>query len=478
MNSILAGLIGYLVVVLIIGFVTYRFMGTLDDFLLGGRRLGAMLIAFSERASGESAWFLLGLPGLAFVSGFSAYWTVIGCAAGIFLTWTLIAKRLRVQTGRFGALTIPDYLEARFQDTSHVLRIVATLIILVFYTVYLGAQFIGAGKVLDATFGLDPRTGMILGAAVVMFYTFMGGFLAVVWTDLVQGLLMVFVAVVLPILGIIEAGGWHTVVQNLQNLNPALLDIGGGQTGRALILGLVIGSLGIGLGYMGQPHLLVRYMAIKTPREIRRGVLVAMLWVLLAYWGAALIGIVGVAYLGPHGVADPEHLMPHLARVLFPGWFAGIVISGAIAAMMSTADSQLLVVTSAVVEDIYRKLFNAEATQRTLVVLSRVVTVVVTLLALALAIYAKQLIYWLVLYAWAGLGASFGPAILLSLWWKRTTRAGVLAGLITGTVVTLIWYNVPALKALVYELVPAFLASLLAVWLVSLATRPPAPEQA
>jgi len=286
------------------------------------------------------------------------------------------------------------------------------------------------------------------------------------------------VAVVLPILGIIEAGGWHTVVQNLQNLNPALLDIGGGQTGRALILGLVIGSLGIGLGYMGQPHLLVRYMAIKTPREIRRGVLVAMLWVLLAYWGAALIGIVGVAYLGPHGVADPEHLMPHLARVLFPGWFAGIVISGAIAAMMSTADSQLLVVTSAVVEDIYRKLFNAEATQRTLVVLSRVVTVVVTLLALALAIYAKQLIYWLVLYAWAGLGASFGPAILLSLWWKRTTRAGVLAGLITGTVVTLIWYNVPALKALVYELVPAFLASLLAVWLVSLATRPPAPEQA
>jgi sodium/proline symporter len=471
MNPILTGLLLYLLLVLVIGFITYRFMGSMDDFLLGGKRLGAWVLAISERASGESAWFLLGLPGLAFATGMSAYWTVIGCGIGIFLSWTLIARKLREKTGEYGALTIPDYLEERFRDGTHILRIVSTVIILVFYTVYVGAQFIGAGKVLNVTFGLNPLYGMMIGAGIVMFYTLMGGFLAVVWTDLIQGLLMVVVSIVLPIVGIIKMGGFGAFVEGLGKVNPEFLSIGGGKTGQALILGLAIGSLGIGLGYMGQPHLLVRYMAIKNPKDVRQGVLVAMIWVLLAYWGAALIGLVGVSYLGPSIVADSEQIMPKLAQTLFPGLIAGLAISGAIAAMMSTADSQLLVATSAVVEDIYRRLLKRDAEEAKLVVYSRLFTILIAVVAFILAVSAKQLIFWLVLYAWAGLGASFGPPLLLSLWWKGTTRWGALAGLIVGTLTVLIWYNVPSLKGIVYELVPAFTLSLIAVIVVSLLTK-------
>ena len=470
MNSVALGLVFYILLMVVIGFLTYRLMGSLDDFLLGGRRIGPFVAAFSERASGESAWFLLGLPGLAYATGMSAYWTVIGCAIGIFLSWTLIAPRLRRETGRYGALTIPDYLEARFGDQGHFLRGVSTFVIFLFYLVYLGAQFIGAGKILEATFGLPQAWGMVIGAGVVMLYTLMGGFLAVAWTDVVQGLIMLLVSVILPIIGIIGLGGWGAFTEKLMAAGPHLLDIGGGKTGRDLVLGLAIGGLGIGLGYMGQPHLLARYMAIRDHREVRKGVVVAMFWVLLAYWGAALIGLVGLAHFGPGTLADQETVMPKLALAYFPGLIAGLVISGALAAMMSTADSQLLVVTSAVVEDFYRKLLGREGSPRFFVALSRWVTVGVALFALILAFGAKQLIFWLVLYAWAGLGASFGPPLLLSLWWKRTTRQGVLAGIIAGTLTVLIWYNVPVLKGLVYELVPAFLFSLITTWIVSLWT--------
>lgn len=471
MNFVLLGLIIYLVVILIIGFVTYKYMGSLDDFLLGGRRLGAWALAISERASGESAWFLLGLPGLAYATGMSAFWTVIGCGFGIFLSWSLIAFRLRKETGKYNALTIPDYFEARFDDKSHTLRVISTVIILIFYTVYVGAQFIGAGKILNVTFGIPTLYGMLIGAGVVMFYTLMGGFLAVVWTDVVQGLIMALVSIGLPIIGIIEMGGINQFISGISKVGTEFLSINAGKTGQSLILGLIIGSLGIGLGYMGQPHLLARYMAINKEKDVRQGLLVAMLWVLLAYWGAAFIGILGLSYLGPHGVIDAEHIMPRLALILMPSLLAGFAISGAIAAMMSTADSQLLVSTSAVVEDIYRKLLRNTATQEQLVKLSRIFTIVISLIALLLAIGAKQLIFWLVLYAWAGLGASFGPPLLLSLWWKKTTKQGVFAGLVLGTLTVLLWYNIPTLKGIVYELVPAFFASLFAVIVVSLATQ-------
>lgn len=473
MDPVLLGFIGYLVVVVVVGLIAFRFTKTLADFLLAGRRLGAWVVAFSERASGESAWLLIGLPGLALASGFSAIWSSIGCAAGIFVSWTLVARRLRDETERLGALTLPDYFEARFGDASHALRIVSMAIIVFFFTFYVSAQFLAAGKVLHSTFGLEPFWGMVIGAVIILFYTIMGGFFAVAWTDLVQGILMAFAMIILPVAAWMEMGGTAGIAERISAIDPDLLTVTGGQTGRSLIMGLVIGSLGIGLGYVGQPHLLTRFMAIRRSKDLRKGTLIAMSWVVIAFWGAVLVGIAGLAHFGAGTLADAEHVMPEVAKAFLPAGIAGIIISAAIAAMMSTADSQLLVATSALSEDIYHQLMNREASQRRLVAISRVGTLVIGAVAFVLALRAEETVYWFVLYAWAGLGAAFGPAIVLSLWWKRTTKWGVLAGMVVGSATSVVWHNVPALKAIVYELVPAFFLALIAVVVVSLLSAPP-----
>jgi Na+/proline symporter len=251
------------------------------------------------------------------------------------------------------------------------------------------------------------------------------------------------------------------------------LFVTGGQTGHALVWGLIIGSLGIGLGYVGQPHLLVRFMAIRRARDLRQGTVIAMSWVVISFWGAVLVGIAGLAAFGPNGLVDAEHVMPQVATLFLPAGIAGVVISAAIAAMMSTADSQLLVATSALSEDIYHQLMNKEAPQGRLVAISRIGTVLIGVIAFILALGAEEKVYWFVLYAWAGLGAAFGPGVVLSLWWKRTTKWGMFAGMVVGSVVTVIWHNVPLLKNFVYELVPAFALAFVAVWVVSLLTEPP-----
>ncbi len=473
MDPVLVGFIGYLLIVVVVGFVTFRLTRTLADYLLAGRKLGAWVIAFSERASGESAWLLIGLPGLALASGFSAIWSAIGCGVGIFASWTLVAKRLRVQTERLGALTLPDYFEARFKDGSHLLRIVSMAVIVFFFTFYVSAQFLAAGKVLHTTFGLAPLHGMIIGAVIIIFYTIMGGFFAVAWTDLIQGILMAGAMILLPLAAWIELGGVAGVAQKIAAIDPNMLLVTGGQTGRPLIMGLIVGSLGIGLGYVGQPHLLVRFMAIRSPGELRKGTLIAMTWVVVAFWGAVLVGIAGLAHFGTHGLADPEHVMPQIATIFLPAGIAGVVISAAIAAMMSTADSQLLVATSALSEDIYHQLVNRKASQKVLLAISRVGTIAIGIIAFVLALRAEEKVYWFVLYAWAGLGAAFGPGMVLSLWWKRTTKWGVFAGMVVGSIVAVVWHNVAFLKDLVYELVPAFALALVAVVVVSLLTRPP-----
>ncbi len=467
--AVLGGLVVYLAIVLAVGFATFRRMRSLDDFVLGGRRLGPWVTAISERASGESAWFLLGLPGAAYALGFREFWSVIGIAAGIFASWTLLAWRLRRDTERLNALTLPDYFEERFDDRSGVLRVVAMLIIVFFYTLYVGAQFVGAGKILDATFGLPQTWGMVLGAAVVVFYTLMGGFLAVAWTDLVQGVLMALVALVLPLLAIQHMGGAAAFVDTLAARGPGFLEISGGEVGGALWFGVVLGGATWGLGYLGQPHLLTRYMAIRRARDLRKSTVIAMVWVLCAYWGAAFIGLAGHGVLGSE-LADQEQVMPLLAKALLPGWIAGLVIAGAIAAMMSTADSQLLVATSSVIEDLYARFLKRDANPALLVTASRVCTVAIAGVALGLAFANQDLIFSLVEYAWTGLGSSFGPALLLALWWRGTTRWGVLAGMLAGTGSTILWKNVGALENLVDIKLASFVIGFLAVWCVSLVT--------
>jgi sodium/proline symporter len=473
--SLLIGILVYLVVLMVIGVAAARRMKGLDDFVLGSRRIGPLAAAISERASGESSWFLLGLPGAAYAFGFVEFWSVIGIAFGIFFSWTFLAVPLRRQTGEYGALTIPEYFEARFAGfggRSHALRIVSMLIIIFFYTIYVAAQFIGGGKLLNAAFGLDPLWGLVITATVVMLYTLLGGFLAVVWTDVVQGLMMAVVALVLPVIGIIELGGPGALVAKLQAVGGDFsLTMNAGKTGAAFVFGVMLGSLSWGLGYLGQPHLLTRYMAIKSHTQIRRGTLIAMVWVLVAYWGAAGIGIVGAGTFDTP-LSDPEQVMPLLARHLMPGWIAGLMLSGAIAAMMSTADSQLIVVTSSIVEDVYVKLLRIKSDPRTLVFVSRAATIGVSVVAFFLAIRAQDTIFDLVSYAWAGLGASFGPPLLLALRWKRTSSAGVLSGMIAGGVGNVVWKNVPALNDALDLKLASFLIALIVAVVVSLLVPP------
>jgi sodium/proline symporter len=420
--------------------------------------------AISERASGESAWFLLGLPGATYALGFTQFWSVIGIGFGILASWILVAVGLRGATGRMGAITIPDYLAGRFPGPGHAIRTLSSLIILFFYTTYVGAQFVGAGKILNATFGLPEAWGIVLGATVVLLYTVLGGFLAVAWTDLFQGLLMATVAVLLPTLALVQLGGVDGFVTSLTARGGDFLTMNAGQTGRAFVFGIMVGGLSWGLGYFGQPHLLVRYMAIRRVRDLRAGTLIAMSWVLVAYWGAAFIGLCGVGILGAE-LEDPEQVMPLLARALVPAWLAGMLISGAVAAMMSTADSQLLVATSSLTEDVYVKLWRRGKPPQSpgrLVLLGRLFTLAITAVALLLAATNRQLIFDMVAYAWSGLGSAFGPVILLTIWWRRMTRGGVLAGLLTGLVSTVAWQETPALQEVLDIKAASFSLSLVA----------------
>jgi len=413
---------------------------------------------------------------ISFISAIS----VIGIALGILASWTFIAIPLRRETARMGALTLPDYFEARFGDRSRVLRVVSMVVILVFYTAYVGAQLTGAGKILQATFGLPPAWGIAIGAVVIAFYTLAGGFLAVAWTDLVQGLLMAIAAVALPIVGIAALGGPGAFLDGLAPRGDAFLSMTGGDVGAAFGFGVVVGGLSWGFGYLGQPHLLARYMAIRRTSELRRGSLIAMGWTLLSYWGAPMIGLVGVAVLGPD-LDDPEKVMPLLATTLMPGWIAGIMIAGATAAMMSSADSQLLVATSTLVEDIWVRLVRPGTPPRRLVLLSRLATLGIAGVATVFAFQAlggSRVIDAVVAYAWTGLGASFGPPLLYALWWRGTTREGVLAGMLGGMAATILWQNGPALvgvdlDALVDLKAAAVLISAALVPAVSFATWPP-----
>lgn len=479
--AILAGLLLYLAIMIVVGLTCYRYMNTLDDYVLGGRRLGPWVSAISERASGESAWFILGLPGAAYGAGLTEYWSVIGIAAGILASWTFIAMPLRRETARMGALTLPDYFEARFGDKTRLLRIVSMVVILFFYTGYVAAQLHGAGKILNATFGVPPFWGIVIGAGIVVFYTLMGGFLAVAWTDLIQGLLMTSVAVVLPVAGLIAIGGPQALVDKLAVRGPDYLSMTGGQVGAGFVLGVAVGGLSWGFGYLGQPHLLTRYMAIRRTSELRQGGLIAMGWTLVSYWGAPAIGLMGVAILGPD-LADAEQVTPLLAKALVPGWIAGLMIAGATAAMMSTADSQLLVATSTLIEDIYVRLFRPRASPKRLVLLSRLATIAIAAVAFTLAISALRgsaLIDTMVAYAWTGLGASFGPPLLFALWWRRTTWAGALSGMLGGMTAAVVWQNSETLGGLLDIKAAAVLISAALVFAVSLVTRPPrSPDRA
>lgn len=452
MSPLLFGFTVYLIVVLIIGVSASRRTKNLADFALGGKKLNPWVLALSERASSESAWLIIGLPGLALVSGLSGLWTVTGIFLGSLASWYLIAPRL--QQASTHNLTLPEFLASRFNDDSWIL-IVSSLIITFFFTFYVSAQFAGAGKVLNVTFGIPKMTGMIIGASIIIFYTVIGGFIAVSMTDFFQALIMFGTLVVLPIIGYIELTG----------LNPntdliAFNTLFERKTGLGALT-VVAGGLSWGFGYMGNPHIIARYMAAKDEQTIKKGQKIVIAYSIPAFLGALFIGLVGKALLDAGGihisgelvtaVTDKEKIMPLMANALLNPWIAGFFISGAIAAMMSTADSQLLVTTTVLTQDFIGKFTNIDR-HTAILKIGQALTILVGIAAFTLAWQSNELVFEMVSYAWGGLGASFGPVLIAVLWWDKTSKAGVLSGLIAGTYFTI----VPILPQLVTPRISAF----------------------
>jgi len=451
--------IAYIVLMLLIGIISARFSSKgLNEFFLGGRKMNKFVVALSAVVSGRSSWLLIGLTGMAFTRGLSALWAFIGYISVEFFMFLYAAPRLRKQTELNNDLTIPDFFESRHNDKTHILRILAVIIILVFMTAYISAQFVGGGKAFSTSFGVPHSTGVLVTAIIVVIYTLLGGFLAVSLTDVIQAIFMLASLFILPIIAIIDFGGITPILTAITNVDAALVDP------LSLSVGALIGFIGIGLGSPGSPHILVRYMSIDDPDKLKFSAYVGTFWNVVMAVSAIVIGLVGRAYFSSVEFLpgnDPENLFPYLAQLHLHPILFGVVIASILAAIMSTADSMLLVCASAVIRDIYQKIIrpDSELTQKQLVLYSRIIIILLVIVALIFGFIASDLVFWLVLFAWAGLGAAFGPTILLSLFWKGTSMAGVAAGFISGMIVTIIWNQIPLLKSTIYELVPAFIIS-------------------
>jgi len=466
--QILISLAIYLAGMLLIGWVAYKRTSGLSDYVLGGRSLGPAVTALSAGAADMSGWLLMGLPGAMFTQGLSAGWIAVGLTIGAYANWLYVAPRLRTYTEEAGdAMTIPSYLENRFGDGTRIIRLVSALVIIIFFTFYISSGMVSGGVLFESSFGLDYRTGLWLVAGVTIAYTLFGGFLAVSWTDFVQGLIMFLALVMVPIVTLLHSGGISGSLGEIRAIDPSLLD----PLKDASVLGIV-SLLAWGLGYFGQPHIIVRFMAISSVHEIKKARRIGMSWMIFSVAGAMLTGLLGAAYFSRSGLnlADPETVFIELSRILFHPLITGFLLAALLAAVMSTISSQLLVTSSSLTEDLYRIFLRRGASEKELTRVSRLAVLVVSIVALALSYTRNDTILTLVAYAWAGFGASFGPVILLSLYWKRMNRWGALAGMVAGALTVIVWANIPALKETLYEIVPGFAVNLVAIVAVSLLT--------
>lgn len=463
----------YLMLMLAIGIVAYRRTSDLSDYVLGGRNLGPIPSALSAGASDMSGWLLMGLPGYAMAAGFGSFWLAAGLLIGTWLNWLLVAQRLRVYSQRADdALTLPAFFEKRFEDHSHSLRVISAIFVLVFFLFYTSSGLVAGGKLFETVFGFDYTIAVIIGAIAVISYTLFGGFLAVSWTDVVQGLLMVGALVMVPLFAMGEIGGLSGTFAAMEAKNPELLNIFTDADGKDITLIGTLSLLGWGLGYFGQPHILARFKGIKSKDHVPAARRIAVLWSAVSMAGACLIGMAAIGYL-PEGLGDTETVFMVLVDALFHPVIAGILLAAILAAVMSTADSQLLVSSSALAEDFYKALFNQNATQEQLIRVGRIAVVVIALIATALAMDKDSKVLTLVSYAWAGFGAAFGPALILSLYWKRMTKMGALAGILTGGITVVVWKQLSGGWFDVYEIIPGVLFAFVAIIVASLLTPPP-----
>ncbi len=561
----------WMLVVLVVGFYASKFAKSTEGFFLGDRKMGSWVTSISSTASSESGWLLLGAVGEAYLLGLQALWIAVGCLLGYAFNWFIFADAIRKDTKSLGAITVPEYLEMKVKDKTHVIRVIGVLVILFLMFTYVAAQMNAAGKSLHAIFGMDYRLGVLVGGLITVIYTMMGGYRAVSWTDLVQGLLMVTALVIMPITAVFYLGGpqkmaeklvqskggkalilkvegsknkfirleektlyiysqgqittqkeskpyaakiiregenffletentkglhikGKTISQGRTSLSEGdeiiigktkiavekilsltggknLLHPFGGKSGLAL-LGFVIGMLGIGLGYPGSPHVITRYMSAQSKKEILQGRLIAITWGVLSMYGAIFMGM-AARVLFPH-IIDPETAILQASVTLLHPALAGIILAAVISAILSTADSQLLVAASAVCRDMYQKVFSRkDISEETMVKISRMTVLLLGIFAILLALAKSRIVFWFVLFSWAGLGATFGPVLILSLFWKGIKRQGIIGGMLTGILTTVVWkiYIKKALAKIIgfelYELVPAFLLSLVVTVILS-----------
>ena len=458
----------------LIGFFTVRKTKNQSDFFIGGRAMNKFIVALSAVSSGRSSWLVLGVSGMAYTMGTGAVWAVVGSAIVEMFQFIYIGHKLRVQTERHGSLTILDFFESRFKDNKHLIRITGALIIIIFMTAYLAAQFNAGAKSLSTALGLPLIAALLFSGFLIMIYMVLGGYIAVSYNDAIRSMIMIFGLVVFPIYGLVKIGGYKVLLETLYRLNPAHIDP------FSLGAGVIIGFIGIGLGSPGQPHIVVRYMSIDDPEKLRVSTVVGTFWNVVMGWGAVFIGLLGRAVIplaSDLPDKNPEMIYLVLSGKYFGPVIYGLLIGGIFAAILSTADSQLLVVASTIVRDFYEKIFRRGKVidESRKLWLSRVVVVLTGVVAMGLAYIAKDLIFWLVLFAWGGLGASFGSAIIFSLYWQKTTKYGVVAGMVSGTLVTIFWKLFLKEPTGIYELIPAFLCSALMVVVVSLITQKQAP---
>ncbi|NIL95257.1 MAG: sodium/solute symporter [Woeseiaceae bacterium] len=470
MNSVIAVMVVYLG--LLVGFAIWSRKEThsLKGFYLAGKKLPYWVVAFSTNATGESGWLLLGLTGMGYAVGAQAYWVVIGEILGIAGSWWLISRRLKRLSDEHDSITVPDALAAKFQDRWHLIRGVAVIIILSMVTVYVTAQMVASGKALDGFLGIPYEWGVVAGSVIIIAYTFIGGHKAVSYTDVLQGVLMFLGLLFVPIVAINAAGGWDAIMATLAAEDSGLTDMfsltSSGFPGWIAAASFV----GIGLPFLGVPQLLVRYMSIREEEELKKARWVSVIVLFVFTFGAVTAGIAGRA-LFP-GLADPEQIFPMLSSELFSPLVAGILLVIVISAIMSTADSLLLLASSAVVRDTMQKIMGSTKSDHQLAVFGKVVTILIGVAGIAVAWDDQRKIFDFVLYAWSGLGAAFGPTLLCLLYYKKTTWAGVIAGMIAGFATSIIW--VEQFKAETYDLyeaIPGFIAGFVATFVVSALTR-------
>lgn len=475
-NPIAVTFCGYLFLMITLGFCAYFYTRNFNDYILGGRRVGGVITALSVGASDMSGWLLMGVPGAAYAAGLCESWIAIGLTLGTYFNWRLVSARLRLYTElEHNSLTLPDFFTHRFNDKSRWLRIISAIVILIFFTIYCSSGMVAGARLFESTFDMPYSTAIWLGAAATIAYVFIGGFLAVSWTDAIQASLMCLALVITPIVVMSDLGGFSATVDRVVSIDPNIINLMQGQT----VVG-VVSLLAWGLGYFGQPHILVRFMAAESIRVLPNARRISIMWMIFSLSGAVSVGFFGAAFFAEHAdlvgpvAENNERIFIILAQVLFNPWIAGILMSAVLAAVMSTLSCQLLVCSSTLTEDFYRVFFRPKASQFELMCFGRGMVLLIALIAILIALDPNSLVFGLVSYAWAGFGAAFGPVILIGLWWKRMNRSGALAGMVVGAATVLIWHHFAWFG--LYEILPGFILASIAIFVVSLMTEEPSDD--